>query len=100
MVSESYYNFITISILGISRHAGLGNKTKFHSSRCGAKGSEASLEPWNASSIPSPAQSCKDPVLPKLRCKSHLWLSSDPWPGNFHMLEGCQKKKERKKRNT
>ena len=28
----------------------------------------------------------KDLVLPRLQCRSQLWLGFSPWPGNFHML--------------
>ena len=50
------------------------------SSRCGASGLTASLECWDASSIPSLAQWVKNPAL--LQHSSQLRLKSDPWPGN------------------
>ena len=40
----------------------------------------ASLEHWDADSIPSQAQWVKDLVLPQLRYRSQLWLGSDPLP--------------------
>ena len=40
----------------------------------------ASWECWDAGSIPSPAQWVRDPAL------LQVWLGSDPWPGNSHML--------------
>ena len=38
--------------------------------RCGAPESAASWEPWDAGSIPSPAQWVKDQGFPQLRLKS------------------------------
>ena len=40
----------------------------------------------------------KDSVLPKLQCRLQLWLRSEHWPGNSHMLQGSQKQKKRKKK--
>ena len=49
----------------------------------------ASLEHWDTGLIPSQAQYVKDLALPQ-----QLWLSFDPWPGNFHMLMGGKNKKK------
>ena len=38
----------------------------------------------------------KDLELLKLQGRSHLWLSSDPWPGNFHRPQRRQKRKKKK----
>ena len=32
------------------------------------------------------AQWIKDLALPQLLLRLQLWLRSDPWPGNFHIL--------------
>ena len=45
-------------------------KTKLRSSHCGTMGLAASLECWDAGSIPIPAQWVKDLVLLQLRCRS------------------------------
>ena len=41
-----------------------------------------------AGSIPNWLQQVKDLAFPKLWRRSKLWLTFDPWPGNFHMLLG------------
>jgi len=42
---------------------------------------------------PSQAQGVKkDPVLPQLRLSPQLWC---PWPGEFHLLRGCQKRRRK-----
>ena len=43
-------------------------------------GSVASLEHWDAGSIPGLTQRAKDLALPQLQHRLHLWLRSDPWP--------------------
>ena len=64
-------------------------------SPCGARGSAVSLEHWNVSSIPGPAQCVKAPLLPQLLWQRlQLWLGSDPWCEN----STCQRvARERKK---
>ena len=40
-------------------------------------------------------------MLPQLQCRSQLWLGFNPWPGNFHMLQGscgCEKRKKKEKK--
>ena len=59
----------------------------------GSMGSVASLELWNAGSIPGPTQWVKDIALLLLWCRLQLWLGSDPWSGNSI----CQRKKKKKK---
>lgn len=44
-----------------------GKNQRKWSSRCGVTGSAVSWECWDVGSIPSPAQSVKDLVLPHLR---------------------------------
>ena len=51
------------------------------SSRCSTMGSVASLECWDACSIPSPAQWVKEPALLQLQHRLQLKLGPDPWPG-------------------
>lgn len=50
----------------------------------------ASWEPWDAGSIPAPAQRVKDHALPLLRLGSQLCLGSDPGPGSSTGLWGSQ----------
>ena len=57
-----------------------------------------------AGSIPSLARWVKDPALLELWYGLQLWLSLNPWPGNFHMLwvqpemKGREKKKKKAKK--
>ena len=39
----------------------------------------------------------KDLALLQLQLGSQLWLGSDPWPGELHMMQGSQKKKKKRK---
>ena len=71
-------------------------KYSFRSSRCGATGSSASWERWDAGSVLSQAQRVKDPALPQLRLRSHLWLGSDPWPRSS-ICRGLAKKTKQNK---
>lgn len=59
------------------------------SSHCGAMASTVSLQCWDASLIPRPAQWVKDLILPQLR------LRADPWLGNS-ICQGAAKKEKRK----
>ena len=45
------------------------------------------------------AQQVKDPALSLLWLWLQLWRWFDPWPGNFHMPQGWQKKKKKKKKS-
>ena len=58
-------------------------------------GLAAFLEHWDAGSIPGPAQWVKALVLLQLWRSLHLWLGSDPWPGNS-ICHGAAKKKKKK----
>ena len=54
---------------------------------------------WSTGSqVQSPAQYVKDLALLQVPRSSHLWLGSDPWPGNSrgHGATRKEKKKERK----
>ena len=42
------------------------------------------------------AKSVKDPALPLWWLGSLLWRGFDPWPGNYHILVGMAKEKEKK----
>lgn len=65
-------------------------------SPCGARGSAVSLEHWNVSSIPGPAQCVKAPLLPQLLWQRlQLWLRSDYWPWNS-ICHGMTKLKKKK----
>lgn len=48
------------------------------------------------SGVPAVVQQIKEPVLLQLWCGSQLYLGSDPWPRNFHMLPVQLKKKKKK----
>lgn len=63
------------------------------SSHCGAMGSVASWEQWNAGSIPGWV---KDPRLPQLRLTSQLQLPSVPWPGNSTRLRAAKNNNNKK----
>ena len=51
---------------------------------------------WIGVQVQSPAlhSGLKESALLKLWRRSQLQLGSDPWPGNFHMLRGSQKKEK------
>ena len=61
---------------------------------CGAVGSAASWECWDAGLIPSCTQRLKDLALLKLRLCLHLWLGSYPWPRNSICSRMAKKKKK------
>ena len=67
--------------------------TSCWSSQCGATGSVSSLEHWDASLIPGPAQCVKDLALLQLWHRMQLWLGSYLWPGNSICCEATQKEK-------
>ena len=73
-------------------------KSGFRSSRCGAMGSAASWEHWDAGLIPSPAQQVKDLVLLQLWLRSQPQLRSETWPRNSTWCRAA--KKEEKKQKT
>ena len=58
----------------------------------------ASLEWWDAGSIPSLAQCVTDPVLLQLWCRLQLELGSDPWLRNSICCGVAKKEKEKKKK--
>uniref|UniRef100_A0A8D0PQP5 Uncharacterized protein n=1 Tax=Sus scrofa TaxID=9823 RepID=A0A8D0PQP5_PIG len=68
---------------------------RFHkthrNSHCGTTGLVASLQPWDAGSIPGPAQWSKDLELLQLQRSWHLWLESDPWPGTPSAMEKAKR---------
>ena len=43
-------------------------------------------------------QGVKDPALPLLWLRSLLWHRFHPWPGQFHMLWMCPKKKKKERK--
>ena len=73
----------------------------YQSSCCGATGSAASWEHWDAGSIPSLAQWVRDLALLQFWLSFQLCLGSDPWTRNsICCREGGQKrKKQRKQKN-
>ena len=58
----------------------------------------ASLERWDAGSIPSPAQRIKDPALLQLPPTSQLRLDRIPCPGTPYAMEQQEKKKAQHKK--
>ena len=53
---------------------------------------------WSTGSqVQSPAQYVKDLALLQVPRSSHLWLGSDPWPGNSRGHGPTRKKKKKKK---
>ena len=69
----------------------LKKKNLSWSSHCGARGSAASWECWDVGLIPGLAQWVMDPAPLHLWLRSQLWLGSNPWPGELHMLRDSQK---------
>ena len=59
-----------------------------------AMGLAVSLQCQDAGLIPGLAQCVKVLVLPQLHCRHRLqlWLRSDPWPQELHVLQGHQNK--------
>ena len=54
---------------------------------------------WSTGSqVQSPAQYVKDLALLQVPRSSHLWLGSDPWPGNSRGHGPTRKKKKKKER--
>ena len=74
------------------------NLEKIRSPRCNTTGAVVSWEGWEAGSIPGLAQWVGDPVLLQLWLRSHLRLTSDPWPRNsmHHGVAKTKRKKEEK----
>ena len=70
-----------------------GIKECYEESLCGTMALAVSLVCWDAGSIPGLAQWVKSPVLLQQWRRSHLWLISDPWPGNV-ICPGVAKTKE------
>ena len=66
----------------------------YQSSHCGSRGLVASLQHWDAGSIPYPAQWVKDLVLPQ------LWLRYDPWARNSMCCRVAKKKKKNEEEKT
>ena len=60
-----------------------------------AVGLAVSWELWDVGSIPVPEEWVKDLMLMQLRCRSHMQLRSDSWPGNS-VCYGASKKKRKK----
>ena len=54
----------------------------------------------DAGSTSRPAWWVKDLVLLQLRCRSQLWLISDPLVLELHMPHGAQKRRKEKKRQN
>lgn len=68
------------------------------SSSCGATGSATSLQGQEAGSIPGPARWVKDLDLAlALRCRLHLWLGAESWPGTS-IGHGAKEEKGKKTR--
>ena len=74
-------------------------KDVYRSSHCGINGirgvSEALGRRFDPHIAFDPQHSeLKDlALLQQLQCRSQLWLGSDPWPQELHMLWGSQKRK-------
>ena len=69
-------------------------------SPCGARGSAVSLEHWNVSSIPGPAQCVKVTAFLQLGQWLRLQLTFKPWPRNLHMPQVWPKEKRKEGKET
>ena len=56
-----------------------------------------SAVPGHRFDLPARHRGLKDPALPWLQHRSHLWLRSDPWPRNSICQQDSPPKKEKKK---
>ena len=86
---------VSLPWLKESRCLGKIKNPCMRSSSCSAIGLVASLEPWDAGSIPGPEGGLKDPALPQLHPRSLQQLGSHPWPGSSTCRRGCQKRKKK-----
>ena len=95
--SQQIIQVISHLVMGIVRHIEhhiSSSQQPYEEVPLWPSGLMASLQHQDAGSRPRPAQWVKDPQLPKLQCRSQLWLRSDTWPGNSICRRVTKEKKK------